>query len=174
LSIEKFKTMPMLIFHGDVDTAAFNGQTLVNPVFLDEAAEIATDIGATNIFVGPGGTVAPPTSQPCIAGTVGAPFPDPKNPPATVSCPISFTAMNTGDPCLSPGSLGTFTLCKVLQLPLTPPPGQPQQLRYFVVYHNMNHVNGGLAIKETFNRFAEQNFSRQPGCDGLQIDCVSD
>ena len=42
-------------------------------------------------------------------------------------------------------------LCKVLLLPLMPPPGQPQQLHYLVVYHNMNHTNGGLAIKETFN-----------------------
>ena len=58
-------------------------------------------------------------------------------------------------------------LCKVLLLPLTPRPGQPQQLHYLVVYHNMNHTNGGLAIKETFNRFAEQNFDRQPGCDGF-------
>jgi hypothetical protein len=38
----------------------------------------------------------------------------------------------------------------------------------------MNHTNGGLAIKETFNRFAEQNFMRQPGCDGLEIDCATD
>ena len=83
--------------------------------------------------------------------------------------------MNTGDPCVNgstpPLELG---LCKVLLLPLLPPPGQPQQLHYLVVYHNMNHTNGGLAIKETFNRFAEQNFDRQPGCDGLQINCAPD
>jgi hypothetical protein len=38
----------------------------------------------------------------------------------------------------------------------------------------MNHINGGPAIKETFNRFAELGFFRQPGCDGLEIDCNSD
>ena len=38
----------------------------------------------------------------------------------------------------------------------------------------MNHTNGGLAFKETFNRFAEENFRRQPGCDGLQLNCNSD
>jgi hypothetical protein len=105
--------------------------------------------------------------------------------------------MNTGDPCVDgstpPLELG---LCKVLPLPLTPPPGQPQQLHYLVVYHNMNHTNGGVAIKETFpylggedpytagilytshtsqlNRFAEQNFDRQPDCDGLQLNCATD
>jgi hypothetical protein len=35
----------------------------------------------------------------------------------------------------------------------------------------MNHVNGGLAIKNTFDRFAEQNFDRKPGCDGLEAVC---
>ena len=165
LGIQKFKTMPILILHGDVDTS--------NPVPLDQAAEISADIGATNIFVGPTG-VSPPSSQPCIDGPVGAPLPPTLTAP-NKSCPITFTPMNTGDPCVNgstpPLELG---LCKVLLLPLTPPPGQPQQLHYLVVYHNMNHTNGGLAIKETFNRFAEQNFDRQPGCDGLQINCATD
>ena len=166
LSIQKFKTMPILILHGDVDTG--------NPVPLDQAAAISADIGATNIFVGPTG-VSPPSSQPCIDGPVGAPLPPTLTAP-NKSCPISFTLMNTGDPCVNgstpPLELG---LCKVLLLPLAPPPpGQPQQLHYLVVYHNMNHTNGGLAIKETFNRFAEQNFDRQPGCDGLQINCAAD
>jgi hypothetical protein len=80
--------------------------------------------------------------------------------------------MDTGDPCLSASPLFS-KICLVLPLPLTPAPGQPQQQHYFVVYHNMNHVNGGLAIKETFNRFAELGFDR-PGCDGLEADCVSD
>jgi hypothetical protein len=175
LSIQKFKTMPILIFHGDVDKTSANGQEALNPVFLDEAAEIAADIGATNIFVGPGGAVTPPTSEPCVAGAVGAPFPDANNPPATVSCPIAFNQMDTGDPCLSPSPTGFFSkICLVLKLPLPPAPGQPQQQHYFVVYHNMNHINGGPAIKETFNRFAELGFDRQPGCDGLEIDCNSD
>ena len=64
--------------------------------------------------------------------------------------------------------------CNVLPLPLAPAPGQPHAAYYLVVYHNMNHTNGGLAIKETFNRFAEQNFDRQPGCDGLEVGCGSD
>lgn len=161
LSIQKFKTMPILILQGDID--AFN------PVPLAHAAEISADIGATNIFVGPGG-VSPPASQPCIDGPAGAPLPSSLTAPDK-SCPISFTLMDTGDPCVSSPIPG---LCNVLLLPLMPPPGQPQQLHYLVVYHNMNHINGGLAIKETFNRFAEQNFFRQPGCDGLQINCASD
>ena len=167
LSIQKFDTMPILILHGDIDTG--------NPVPLDQAAAISADIGATNIFVGPTG-VSPPSSQPCIDGPVGAPLPPTLTAP-NKSCPISFTLMNTGDLCVN-GSTPPleFGLCKVLLLPLapTPPPGQPQQLHYLVVYHNMNHTNGGLAIKETFNRFAEQNFDRQPGCDGLQINCAAD
>jgi hypothetical protein len=165
LAIRKFATMPILILQGDID--AFN------PVPLAQPAEISADIGATNIFVGPAG-VSPPSSEPCIDGPVGAPLPATLAAP-NKSCPISFTLMNTGDPCVSgstpPPLLG---LCKVVMLPLTPPSGQPQQLHYLVVYHNMNHTNGGLAIKETFNRFAEQNFMRQPGCDGLEIDCASD
>jgi hypothetical protein len=165
LSVQKFKTMPILILHGDVDAG--------NPVPLDQPAEISADIEATNIFVGPNG-VSPPSSLPCIDGPAGAPLPPTLTAP-NKSCPISFRLMNTGDPCVNgstpPLELG---LCKVLLLPLLPPPGQPQQLHYLVVYHNMNHTNGGLAIKETFNRFAEQNFDRQPGCDGLQINCDTD
>jgi hypothetical protein len=165
LSIQKFKTMPILILHGDVDAG--------NPVPLDQPAEISADIEATNIFVGPNG-VSPPSSLPCIDGPAGAPLPPTLTAP-NKSCPISFRLMNTGDPCVNgstpPLELG---LCKVLLLPLLPPPGQPQQLHYLVVYHNMNHTNGGLAIKETFNRFAEQNFDTQPGCDGLQINCDTD
>jgi hypothetical protein len=83
--------------------------------------------------------------------------------------------MNTGDPCVSgstvPVEIGP---CSVVPLPLTPPAGQAQQLHYMVVYHNMNHTNGGLSIKETFNRFVELNFTRQPGCDGLETDCATD
>lgn len=168
LNIQKFKTMPILIFQGDIDIAVVNGVNVLNPVFLDEPTELAADIGATNIFVGPGGSVSAPTSQSCIAGTVGAPFANPAQPPSA-SCAVTFTTMDTADPCLSPSPLGLFGLCKYLPIPLS-----PSQQHYFVVYHNMNHVNGGLAIKETFNRFTETNFSRQPGCDGLQINCDSD
>jgi len=176
LSIQKFGTMPILILQGDIDTdyaPAYPLNPIPNPVPLAQAAEISADIGATNIFVGPTG-VAPPSSEPCIDGPVGAALPSSLTAP-NGSCPISFTLMDTGDACVNgstpPPVLG---LCKFLPLPLTPPPGQPQQLHYLVVYHNMYHTNGGLAIKETFNRFAEQNYDRQPGCDGLEADCASD
>ena len=159
LSIQKFKTMPILILQGDVDTA--------NPVFLDEPAEIAADIGATSIFVGPNG-LAPPTGEPCIAGPVGAAIPASMTMP-NKTCPIAFTPEDTGDSCVTGSVPVIMSLCKVVMIPLT-----PQQLHYLVVYHNMNHTNGGLAIKETFNRFAEENFRRQPGCDGLQLNCNSD
>lgn len=65
-------------------------------------------------------------------------------------------------------------LCNALALPLTPQPGVPQQQHYFVVYHNMDHVDGGAAIKNTFDGFVEKNFSKQTGCDGLVGDCASD
>jgi len=165
LKIQKFRTMPILILHGDVDFG--------NPVFLDEPALISADIGATNIFVGPKG-FPEPTSQPCIAGPVGAPIPGTVTAP-TASCPISFMAMNAGDPCVSATTPPLeMPLCKVVALPLAPAAGEPQQLHYLVVFHNMNHTNGGLAIKYTFDRFVELNLDRQPGCDGLEIDCASD
>ncbi len=159
LSIQKFRTMPILILQGDIDTD--------NPVFLDEPIEIAADIGATSIFVGPNGLM-PPTGELCIAGPVGAPIPNTMTMP-NKTCPIAFTPQDTGDVCVS-GPVPLFMpLCKVVKIPLT-----PQQLHYLVVYHDMNHTNGGLAIKETFNRFAEENFRRQPGCDGLQFNCNAD
>ena len=164
LAIRRFQKMPILILQGDIDTA--------NPVPLAEPAEIAADIGATNVFVGPSG-LTPPASEPCIAGPAGAPVDTLTAPNA--SCPISWVPMNTGDACVTGATVPLgLPLCTVVMLPLTPPPGQAQQLHYLVVWHNMNHTNGGLAIKETFNRFAEQNFTRQPGCDGLEIDCASD
>lgn len=159
LSIQKFKTMPILILHGDIDAG--------NPVFLDEPPEIAADIGATDIYVGPNG-LTPPSGEPCIAGPVGAPLPASMMAP-NATCPISFTLQDTGDPCVSGSVPAIMPLCKVVKIPLT-----PQQLHYLVVYYNMDHTNGGLAIKETFNRFAEENFRRQPGCDGLQFNCNSD
>ena len=66
LSIQKFKAMPILILHGNIDAG--------NPVPLEQPAEISADIQATNIFVGPNG-VSPPSSLPCIDGPVGAPLP---------------------------------------------------------------------------------------------------
>lgn len=133
----------------------------------DEPAEIAADIGATNIFVGPNG-LAPPSSEPCISGPVGAPIPASMTAP-NAACPISFTPQDTGDSCVTGGVPALMSLCKVVMIPLT-----PQQPHYLVVYHNMSHTNGGLAFKETFNRFAEKYFRRQPGCDGLQFNCNSD
>ena len=177
LSIEKFKTMPILIFHGDVDINPDVGPTdpaKYNPVFLDQPVAIATDIGATKIFVGPAALA--PTSASCISGTVGAPIVDSttQQPLAPLgSCPVLFTAMDTADPCVSVSTVpAQLPKCStVLQLPLTAPSGQSQQLHYLVVYHNMDHFNGGLAIQAQFGRFVEQNFGTQPGCDGVAIVC---
>ena len=165
LAIEKFAAMPILILHGDVDLDVLG----YNPVPLRQPDLIAGDIGATNIFVGPPG-VAAPTSYPCISGPVGAPLSASLTGP-NATCPISFTAMDPNDPCMATLPVG---LCNALQLPLAPAQGEPQQQHYFVVYHNMDHVDGGLAIKNTFDRFVEHNFSRQPGCDGLVPGCASD
>jgi uncharacterized ParB-like nuclease family protein len=169
LSIEKFKTMPIMIFHGDVDQYINSAGTLVyNPVFLDEAVEIANDIDAVKIFVGP----TPPTRLACIINA-GAPILRADHTflfePQT--CPVSFSVMDAGDPCVTQLTLFLNT-CKVLPLPLKPQfPGAEQPLHYLVVYHNMNHVNGGLAIKNQFDSFAEQNFGKTPGCDGLEAGC---
>ena len=110
LSIQKFKTMPILILQGDIDTA--------NPVFLDEAAEIAADIGATSIFVGPNG-LAPPTGEPCIAGPVGAAIPASMTAP-NKTCPIAFTPQDTGDSCVTGSVPVIMSLCEVVQIPLAP------------------------------------------------------
>ena len=64
---------------------------------------------------------------------------------------------------------GVMSLCKVVKMPLT-----PQQLHYLVVYHNMNHTNGGLAIQGNLQPLRRGEFRRQPGCDGLQLNCNSD
>lgn len=166
LSIQKFKTMPIMIFHGDVDSG--------NPVWLDEAVEMAADIGATDIYVGATGFSLPP-NEPCIldaTGGAGEPIVDSTTTHALLAqvttCPISFKLMDAGDPCESGGpTMLRDTQCKGLPLPLTPPPGQAQQLRYLVVYHGMDHFNGGLAIENTFDNFAQQNFGKTPGCDGV-------
>ena len=110
LSIQKFKTMPILILQGDIDTA--------NPVFLDEAAEIAADIGATSIFVGPNG-LAPPTGEPCIAGPVGAAISASMTAP-NKTCPIAFTPQDTGDSCVTGSVPVIMSLCEVVQIPLAP------------------------------------------------------
>jgi hypothetical protein len=176
LSIQKFKTMPIMIFHGDIDINPdnLNGPASpldYNPVYLDEAVEIADDIGAAKLFVG----AYPPTRVSCITGRAGEPILRADHsilsPPTT--CPVSFSVMDAADPCVN-GTQATLavTPCKALSLPLPPQvPGGEQPLHYLVVYHNMNHVNGGLAIKNQFGRFVEQNFGRQPGCDGVATIC---
>jgi hypothetical protein len=172
LNIKRFKTMPILIFHGDVNVDPANPAN-INPVFLNEPVVFAADIGATNIFVGP--AVAAPTSVPCIAGAAGAPIVDTttQQPLAPLaSCPVSFMVMDATDPCVSGSTVpAQLSECSALSLPLPPSAGQPQQLRYLVVYHNMDHFNGGLAIKDTFDGFVEQNFGRKPGCDGVAVVC---
>jgi hypothetical protein len=159
LSIQKFATMPILILHGDID--------LANPVPLNEPAELAADINAADIFYGPDGSA--PANQPCVAPPTGAVIVDPathkplSGVPST--CVVPFTTIDNGDPCLTASPL-TFApvQCKVILLPL-----MPWQQHYLVVYHNMDHVNGGLGIKVQFDRFAEQNFRRKPGCDGIPV-----
>jgi len=82
--------------------------------------------------------------------------------------------MDAGDPCVAgAGAPLLMPKCNVLPI-LVSATGQPEKLHNLIVYHNMNHTNGGLAIKETFNRFVELYFRRQPGCDGLELDCNSD
>jgi hypothetical protein len=158
LSIQKFTTMPILIMHGDVDTN--------NPVPLSQPTELAADIGATNIFVGPMGS-SPPSSVPCIAGPAGAPLTASS---MTTTCPVSFILKDMGDPCYTP----PYTFCKAIKLPLAPAPGQPTQQHYLVVWNKVDHTNGGLAIRYTLDSFVLTNFSTPAGCDGLQINCASD
>ena len=171
LAIQRFKTMPIVVFHGDVDTQAPVFPNLLNPVLLDEPVQVAGDLGTRNIFVGPGNLA--PTAEPCIAGPVGAALPSSLTAPNS-SCPISFEVMDAGDPCVAGAAVPLLMpRCAVLPI-LISATGQPEKLHNLIVYHNMNHTNGGLAIKETFNRFAELYFRRQPGCDGLELDCNSD
>jgi dienelactone hydrolase len=165
LAIEKFAAMPILILHGDVDLDA----ACYNPVPLRQPALFAADIGATNIFVGPPGVTAP-TSYPCISGAVGAPLAASLTGP-DATCPISFTAMDANDPCMATIPVGQ---CNALPLPLAAQPNEPQQQHYLVVYHNMDHIDGGLAIKNTFDGFVKKNFGANPGCDGLVGNCASD
>jgi hypothetical protein len=170
LAIQNFKTMPILILHGDNEVDVAPGiPASPNPTSLSQAALISPDIGATNIFIGP--KALAPTSEPCTAGPAGAPVSTLSAPNA--SCPISFTAMDTTDPCTN-GAQWYLTQCAVLTLPLTPSPGEPAQQHYLVVFHNMNHSNGGLGILTTFDAFVEHNIGPHPGCDGLVNNCAND
>lgn len=171
LAIQRFRTMPIVIFHGDVDTQAPLAPNVLNPVLLDEPVEMSGDLGTRNIFVGPSNLA--PVAEPCIAGTIGAPLPSSITGPNS-SCPISFEVMDSGDPCVAGTSVpALMQRCAVLPILLSAS-NQPEPLHNLIVYHNMNHTNGGQAIKETFNRFVELYFRRQPGCDGLEFDCNSD
>jgi hypothetical protein len=161
LDIQKFKSMPILILHGDIDVA--------NPVPLDEPIEFAPDIGAGAVFYGPSGS-APP-SEPCVASsvTVGAPIVDPNThlPLAGVqsSCAVSFLrTTGAGDACLGTSAINFGSASCTVMLPPPPPPQH-----YMVVYHNMDHFNGGLGIRNQFVRFAALNFGRLPGCDGVPV-----
>jgi hypothetical protein len=169
LSIQKFKTMPILILHGDIDTDG-------NPTPLAQPAAIAPDIATTNIFVGPNGFQkckpeaqlsdgsCMPTSVLCVPdppGEVGKPLIDPftKQTVKLTSCPITFTSV-VDDPCTD-GPVSSWPQpCQAVTL--TPPPGQPPH--YLVVFHNMDHVNWGSApITATFNSFVQQKFGIPPG-----------
>jgi hypothetical protein len=178
LSIRKFNSMPILILHGDIDSP-YASFPLFNPVPLDEPLELAPDINSTKIFVGPNGFpvcttpgTAPnqatciPISQPCITGTVGVPIVDPTThqplPGVPSSCPVNFTLIVPGNStsCLGTGP-ANFGSVPCDSIPL------PEVGSSLVVYHNMSHVNGGLGIQNQFNGFVEQNFGKQPGCDGV-------
>jgi hypothetical protein len=172
--ITKFDSMPILILHGDIDSPY--GSVPFNPVALDEPLELASDlIGANEIFVGPNGfpfcnapSTVPnqanciPTSETCITGTVGAPIVDPTTheplPGVPSSCPANFTLMVPANSCLGTGPADFGS---------TPCDAIPLQGNSLVVYHNMSHVNGGLGIQNQFNSFVQQNFGKQPGCDGV-------
>ncbi len=60
------------------------------------------------------------------------------------------------------------------RFPLALAQGEAQQQHYFVVYHNMDHIDDGLAIKNTFDGFMEKNFDSNPGRGGLAPGCASD
>ena len=171
LGIQNFKTMPILIVHGDneVDIDPMSQAVTPNPTSLSQAWLISPDIGARNIFVGPAALA--PTSEPCIDGPAGAPVATLSAPNKT--CPISFTAMDTADPCTN-GAQWYLMPCAALTLPLTPPAGLPVQQHYFVVFHNMNHINGGLGFLATFGKFVFTNFAHTAGCDGLVVNCAND
>ena len=144
LGIQKFTTMPILILHGDNNSG--------NPTPLAQPAEIAADIGTTNIYVGPYADA--PSTVACISSTVGAPN------PVLTNCPTSF-AKSFDNPCVS--NVPPSQCPSVWEaLSLSPKTGH-----YLVVFHNMDHTNGGFAIMNTFSDFVTTNFGTQPGCDGL-------
>ena len=163
LAIQRFTSMPILILHGDVDVepASPTDPSPLNPTPFAQAAEMSADIGATNLFVGPGGSVSPPSGAACIDGPEGAPLPATLTAPNKV-CPISFTPIDTGDPCMTTAIPGH---CKAIALPL---PGQQQQQHYLVVFHNMDHLFGGFAIRNTLDAFVLHNFGTPSGCDGAE------
>jgi hypothetical protein len=195
LSGPRFATMPILIFHGDIDWEQ-NPVLGYNPTPLEQAAEIANDIGysansgrafssTTNYFVGPsnvtskqcprGNALTPatarkhdciPTETACLAGPAGAPIPDATT-VLNATCPISFTP--------APQPNGKDDLCFTNTIPNTTIPGFCDDLNlladtnriphYFVVYHNVDHVNGGFAIYLTLAGFVSHIFGLPPGCD---------
>jgi hypothetical protein len=149
LSGPKFQTMPILIFQGDQDSI----------VHLDQAIELANDIHTTNFFVRPDTSVPARTITPCIKPPVGQPD------PVATWCPISPPFTASDDDCTKQHVL-ELPLCKTVT-------GATGQGHYFVVYHNGDHTNWALAIKNTFNQFVESNFKKTPGCNALEDDCES-
>ncbi len=163
----RIKTMPILILHGDSDTG--------NPVFLDEAEEMAR--GLTDTAIASFGPVANPHGGDCIEGDAGAPIPagvTGPNASCTFITGIIYPDIPANNPdhkaCTDPENEFLVRCAPVPLLPNTPQ-GPPH---YMVLFHNMGHVNGGLMIKETFNGFVENIFHTKPGCDGLLNDkCTS-
>ena len=91
--------------------------------------------------------VAAPTSEPCAPGAPGAPLP--ASPPRRA---VRLVHPDGYERSLRANGLAYPTGCA---RSLPPLPGHRQQ-HYLVVYHNMNHINGGLAIKTTFGSFIEK------------------
>ena len=90
LGIQKFKTMPILILHGDIDTTATRRALSIRSSSMNRRFRPTS---------GPRTSLSAPTAcaadEPAvIAGPEGAPCRR-RSPPATMSCPISFTPMNT-------------------------------------------------------------------------------
>jgi hypothetical protein len=172
LKIQKFRTMPIVIFHGDADPGNPATPTVINPVFLNEPIALSADIGATNIFVGPNSSA--PTGRPCIpsALAVGAPVADPvSHEPlsgaALVSCLVSFTSVNQTDPCVNGDQMTLQGTQGTGCLPVPLPSVTSQPPHYLVVFHNMNHINGARAIEATLSGFVQKYFGATAGCNGV-------
>ena len=115
--------------------------------FSDEAAEIAADIGATNISSAPGRRYAA-DERALRRRRWRSSVPRREQPARDRILPDRVQPDGHRRPLLEPVAHRVFQQdLPCLKLPLPPAPSQPQQQHYFVVYHNINHINGGPAIR---------------------------